>query len=256
MAEYDWTGCGSTNTTTDSCISLTADLIRYVNKVDTDSGWLMVRSSNGELCALFKYCKLSLLGTKKGRVYFKILEGTYSGSTASLSKDNADAYLGKIAPIQSPAELVVSYGKYIPNWVSVARNGQILKQQFATATIDGISFQTTMNTVWPEDQGYDGFYPIPSGKYNILLPDQPHNRNMTAFYKNAEPSLSNHQVWFPIKYGNHSRYVHVGNVSDGCTTVIDLKKWADIEEALIKHRGPDSASVGILTVKGIPERQK
>ncbi len=61
-------------------------------------------------------------------------------------------------------------------------------------------------------------------------------------------------MWFPIKYGNNSRYVHVGNVSDGCTTVLSLDKWAAIQEALISHRGPDG-SVGIMVVKGEPERK-
>lgn len=48
--------------------------------------------------------------------------------------------------------------------------------------------------------------------------------------------------------------MHVGNLSDGCTTVIDLARWADIHEALISHRSSDGNSVGKLIVKGRPER--
>ncbi len=63
-------------------------------------------------------------------------------------------------------------------------------------------------------------------------------------------------MWFPIEYGDNSRYVHVGNVSDGCATVLDLAKWADVHEALISHRALDGVSVATLTVQGNPERAK
>lgn len=64
------------------------------------------------------------------------------------------------------------------------------------------------------------------------------------------------QVWFPIKHGDNSRYVHVGNLSDGCVTVLDLARWADIHEALISHRSPDGESLAQLVVKGVPERAR
>jgi len=38
--------------------------------------------------------------------------------------------------------------------------------------------------------------------------------------------------------------------------VVDLAKWADIHEALIRHRSPDGYGVGKLIVKGKPERGK
>lgn len=67
------------------------------------------------------------------------------------------------------------------------------------------------------------------------------------------PSLHYDQVWFPINYSDNSRYVHVGNVSEGCVTVLDLAKWAAIHEALISHRTIDGRSVGQLVVTGTPE---
>jgi hypothetical protein len=63
-------------------------------------------------------------------------------------------------------------------------------------------------------------------------------------------------LWFPIVYGNNSRYVHVGNLSDGCTTVVDLALWGEVFEALISHRGKDGQSVGVLVVEGKPAREK
>jgi len=48
--------------------------------------------------------------------------------------------------------------------------------------------------------------------------------------------------------------VHIGNVSDGCVTVLDMNQWAAIHEAIISHRSPDGMGVATLVVKGKPER--
>lgn len=79
---------------------------------------------------------------------------------------------------------------------------------------------------------------------------------MTGFYRRVASSLKYDQVLFPIRYGNNSRYIHVGNLSEGCVTVLDLARWADVHEALSSHRTPDGKAVGKLIVKGKPERAK
>ena len=61
---------------------------------------------------------------------------------------------------------------------------------------------------------------------------------------------------FPIDHGDKSRYVHVGNVSEGCVTVLGLARWADIHEAQISHRDPSGKYAAKLVVKGTPERSK
>jgi hypothetical protein len=83
-----------------------------------------------------------------------------------------------------------------------------------------------------------------------------HKGNMTTFYRDSEPTLRHGQVWFPIQHGDNSRYIHAGNISDGCVTVLDLARWAAIHEALISHRAPDGRSVATLTVRGTPERSR
>lgn len=108
-----------------------------------------------------------------------------------------------------------------------------------------------MNTSWNGD-----FYPIPPGTYSILLPDFPHKKDYTNQYKTEYSRLSHHQVWFPISYGNNSRYVHVGNVSEGCATVLSLSSWSSIHEMLVSHRSADGNGVGTLIVKGKPERNR
>lgn len=247
----EWNGCGNTNSNGETCVEVNADVIRYVNKVDTDSGWVLVQlaEGSGPLLSMYKYAKVMLLGTKSGRTYFRVMEGEHAGKIVRMRTANAETYLGKTAPKQSGVVATVTYTHYDPKWVSIARGNQVLEQQFATLEVEGVSAQVVMNSVWGV-----GYYPIPAGTYRILLPDAPHNKDMTAFYQETEPSLSHHQVWFPIEYGDNSRYIHVGNLSDGCTTVVDLAKWSAIHEALISHRAPDATSVGTLIVKGTPQR--
>jgi hypothetical protein len=227
--------------------------ILYVNKIGED-GWLQARLGDSSTrLSLCKYTKVKLLESKKGITYFKVLDGSSTGKILSLMDANVREYLGKMPPLSSGLEVVVTYGKYEAQWVSKARENQKLDQQWAILTAGGLQVNVTMNTVWGTPENYT---PLPVGEYTIRLPDSPHNKNMTGFYRKAEPSLKYDQVWFPIEYGNNSRYVHVGNVSEGCVTVVDLAKWADIHEALISHRSPDGKSVGKLIVKGKPQKEK
>jgi hypothetical protein len=232
---------------------IAAGAIRYVNKVDS-GGWLRVLANHGADLYLHKYTKLVLQDTKGGRTYLNIMDGHNKGLTVSIKDTNATEYLGTMAPKLQAAMVVVDYQRYDAHWKSLPRGGQILKQQLAKLTVNGIHAVVTMNSVWKGDQGWRNYFPIAPGAYNILLPDAPHNKNATAFYKQYAPGLSNDQVWFPIQFGDNSRYIHVGHLSDGCTTVTDLDKWAAIHEALISHRSPDGVSVGKMVVQGHRER--
>lgn len=222
----------------------------YVNKVGSD-GWLqaLAEGSNQRL-SLFKYTKVSAVQSRGGRTYFTVMEGAAKGRVMSLTDANAKEHLGLIAPKATPAHITVTYGKYEESWYSQARNER-LPQQTAVLDVAGIKSTVTMNTVWGT-----GFFPLPPGTYTVLLPDVPHDANMTRFYRRVEPQLTFDQVWFPILFGNNSRYVHIGNVSDGCVTVMDFARWPAIHEALLSHRTADGRGVALLTVKGKPERER
>ncbi len=170
---------------------------------------------------------------------------------AVLYEANAKIYLGTAAPKIAAAVVTVTYGKYQEGWVSVARRGEKLDQQFANLKVGATTAQVTMNTVWGVQ-----FFPLPAGSYKIMVPDVPHAGNMTRFYRAVADRLKHDQVWFPIQYGDNSRYVHVGNVSEGCVTVVDLNAWASICQELVSHRSPDGKYVGTLVVTGKPERAK
>lgn len=256
-----WGGAGTTNTTPASHVPVTADVYRYVNKIGTD-GWLKTATGlpkPNDFLYLCKYTKVMLLNSKEGRTYFKVMDGAGAGKTVSLTDANTKEYLGKTPPKQSAVEVVVTYGKYVNDWASVARGGELLQQQMATMSVSGVTVSITMNSIWREDLVYKwnpSMFPIPAGEYRILLPDAPHKSNSTRFYRDTEPTLIHDQVWFPIEFGANDRFVHVGNLSEGCTTILDLEKWSGIHETLISHRAADGKSVGKLIVKGKPERTK
>jgi len=225
--------------------------VQYVNLVGTD-GWLQAQDdATMQRIALPKYTKVLVSPPHLGRVKFRVQEGAHLGRTLSLSEANARMYLGSKSSVQQPARMMVTYGRYVERWISEARGGQPIDQQMATVAINGLTVAVTMNSVW---NGL--FTPLEPGEYKVLLPDVPHRGNMTRFYRDTEPRLQFDQVWFPIQHGDNSRYVHVGNVSDGCVTVLDLARWADVHEALISHRSPDGRSVATLTVRGTPERPR
>lgn len=107
----------------------------------------------------------------------------------------------------------------------------------------------TLNSVW------GGTYtPIPKGTHAILAPDYSHQAISTAGYAAATPGMVGNDVWFPIGLNgsadNSSRYVHVGNLSEGCVTVYQLERWTAIYSYPISHRVPNSNGkrIGALVV--------
>ena len=50
---------------------------------------------------------------------------------------------------------------------------------------------------------------------------------------------------------NSSRYIHVGQLSEGCVTVYELEKWTALYEYLISHRvaGSLGRRIGRLIVQ-------
>jgi len=225
-------------------------MMLYVNKVAGD-GWLQVRQGAGGLMSLTKYTKLRRIESRLGRTFFEVMDGSLRGQVVSLSDAHAAEFVGSKAPDAAPARIVVTYGRYTEGWVSAARGGERLDQQMATLEVAGIRVAVTMNSVWGGK-----FTPIPAGQYAVSVPDAPHKQNMTRFYRTLAPGLKFDQVWFPIRYGDNSRFVHVGNLSEGCVTVLDLERWPDIHEALISHRSGDGTIVAQLMVAGNPERAR
>jgi hypothetical protein len=238
-----WQATATTNTQAGSQHRVTVDVARYVNKVD-DSGWVRVLDEVGANQVLCEFTKVILIGSKAGRTYFKVADGTNKGKTCSLKDENALIYLGKQAPRQQGATIEVTYGKR-EVWYSTVRKTNY-DQQLAEVFVDGVKVLATLNSIWNTPEKY---VPIPRGRYKIKIPDYPHDANMTRFYRSAAPDLMFDQVWFPIDFDNESRYVHVGNVSEGCVTILDLTKWTDLYRRIVGCRIPGTNYVGEIVVK-------
>lgn len=209
-------------------------------------GWLSVQKSDGKLQGLCAWTKVEVYKKARGRTYLKVLEGANTGLLGSLADENARRYLTKRRPVQGEAVLTVSGQRSVSGWYSRA-NKRYFEQQLAVLSHGRRTVNVTLNTKLLNEPG--SFTPIPHGEYRIKAPDFPHAEDYTEKYRSVAPTLKYDRVWFPIEYGNNSRYVHVGNISDGCVTVLDLERWADLYEFLIKHRMPGGRHVGKLVVK-------
>ena len=92
------------------------------------------------------------------------------------------------------------------------------------------------------------------GTHSVLSPDYSHQLISTSGYAAATPGMVGNDVWFPIglhgSLENSSRFVHVGNFSEGCVTMYQLERWTALYEYLISHRVPGSRGkrVGSLVV--------
>ncbi|WP_233862697.1 hypothetical protein [Paraburkholderia adhaesiva] len=243
---------------------------RYVKLTSFRSKWLTVLLSNegapGKPVSICEYTKTIIINSQNGYTFFKIADGNseYVGKVACISDDNVDKYLLKNPPSAAKATLLVQYSNMETRTKSLPRRDpgygghrdEILDQQWGVASIPGnSSIKVTLNSVWGQK-----YSPIPRGVHRIMAPENPHNSNMTDFYvKYAKDhgvgEVIADQVWFPIELkgtsGNSSRYVHIGNLSEGCVTVYDLNRWSDVYVFLISHRIPETRGkyVGYLEVK-------
>jgi hypothetical protein len=164
---------------------------------------------------------------------------------------NALLYEDKAA-LQTGVNIMVQRQKIevIP---SITR-GQNIMQETAMLRVNGLQMKITLNSiVIGAERQHEEHTPLPPGLYRVRLPDHPHDKSATDGYRSREePNLKNHQVWFPIEYGNNSRYIHVGHLSHGCVTVMQLAQWNALYQALIEHRMSGTEYVGqILISKSI-----
>lgn len=212
----------------------------------TDSGWLRVRLDNSKSASLCERTKIQITNSKEGRTYFRIMDGSFKGKLASLTDGNAKLYLSGEKPTisSSGAVIEVIYSGKERTIYSVIRKD--IRQIPARLSFTGNTATVSLTTI-----GADSLNPLPEGTYNILVPDVPHDKEYTEQYKPAYPALKCHQVWFPIEYQTNNRYVHVGAISEGCVTVLDLKLWNQIYDYLISHRRTDLRYVGKLIIRKI-----
>ena len=221
--------------------------ILYVNKVSL-SGWLLVGLRSGDKIPILEYTKVKILETKGGLTWFVIQDGTYSGTTSWLREANAKEYLGKKAPLQTGVNIMVQRQK-IEEIYSETR-GQIIIHETAMLRVNALQMKTTLNSIIKDPaRNQEDHTALPPGQYRVRVPDRPHPKDATDGYRQfEEPTLRNHQVWFPIEYGDNSRYIHVGHLSHGCVTVMQLNQWNALYQTLIEHRMSGTKYVGQILI--------
>lgn len=249
-----------TNTTVGSVHPIKIKIL-YTKSPDT-SGWLRVRlEPSGESAFLCEFVKVAI-SKEDDRTHFVIMEGQHKRKTASLKKENAAKCLVG-ATRGSGAKIVAkTVGR---QWlVSKPRRGEGRNQLVATLSFNGQSATITLDSdvryketnpmstnVGTEQQSK----PLPKGTYKIMTPEVPKQANMTEFYIDAPggyPDLKYHTVWFPVEYAaaHNSNFVHVGNLSEGCVTMYELKMWNPLYAYLISNRSDQEGKyVGTVTIE-------
>lgn len=228
---------------------------RYVSKVGKDA-WLLVKLDNGNMVSLPWCLKVNVLQTKNDRDHFEILEGAYKGSKASVSlknKSTGESYLIRGNKHLSPAQVTFNRATQ-----SLSFGGKGPFSAFSGA--------------------FGAYTQIGTGSYELSIPDAPHSATRAAY----DAYTNYHKTWFRIGTSlSGSRYLHVGEISEGCVTVrafqfdpqkpapagftdlptlpngalglpypatiAPLASWTDLYEYLINRRLSD-LSVGTLTV--------
>ncbi len=226
---------------------LAPNQILYVNKVPI-SGWLTVKLRSGRKIHILEYTKVKILETKLGRTWFLLLDSGHNGASASLSEAHAKEYLGKKAPLQTGVNIMVQRQK-IEEIYSLTRK-ELISQETAILRVNALQMKITLNSVIKEPKKkQEKHTALPPGQFRVRLPDLPHDKDLTAEYRlREEPNLRSDQVWFPIEYGDNSRYIHVGHLSHGCVTVMQLAQWNTLYQTLIGHRMSGTDYVGQILI--------
>lgn len=195
--------------------AIVTDAIQYIPNDDKGKGWLKVRIEDDKsIESLPTFLKVKPESSDGQREYFIPLEGAHHDKlvSAKLPDDGSSNLIPGIEH-QGAARASYSVSKKI-----LTINGQ------AYATVD------YKNAPWEK------------GVYDIEIPDYPHA--LGARYVQDAPRA---KTWFRIGHSGE-RYLHTGGRSLGCITVIEIKRWAEIYETLIKARKGDGVSAGVLEV--------
>lgn len=192
-----------------------ADIFRFVP--DISRGWLKVRMEPGGKLESIPYTlAIQYTETKSKREYFTILEGPYAGKSASVSLNDDGT----------------------TRFVSKDLRGPAVSFRFSkkSETLTNLSTGGNYKAITDPDN------PIPSGSYDIEIPDAPH-----ALGASYQDRANYAKTWFRAGHSG-DRYLHTGAVSAGCVTVSEVESWDEIYSSLIVARKGDKRSVGDLQV--------
>lgn len=189
--------------------------ICYVSAVHPN-GWLLVKMDNGITWPIPHYLKVNVTKIENDREYFTILEGRWKGTKASVKLASDALIRSFLSRSESHSGAATIFFKKNSEQLEIIGYG--IYRAFTDLT-----------------------NPIRNGRYDIEIPYEPHpgGASYTGYSKYAK-------TWFRL--GNMGdRFLHPGRVTLGCVTVIDIGKWTEIYNHLIRMR-KDERSIGVLTV--------
>lgn len=78
-------------------------------------------------------------------------------------------------------------------------------------------------------------------EYDIEIPDIPHPGGLHY------PEARYAKIWFRVGHSG-KRYIHTGEHSRGCITLLEQERWDELCKILSKARKDDGRSIGVLEV--------
>ncbi|TAN33582.1 hypothetical protein EPN28_02105 [Patescibacteria group bacterium] len=195
--------------------AVVSDAVRYVPDIDGSQGFLIVRIEDSKLVRpVPAFLKLKPERVSNEREYFIILEGPYRGKMASIKlRDNGSSWF--ISGVNHKPMIRAKY--------SISQKVFFLKDKKYQATD------------YPD-------MPWEKGLYDIEIPDYAH-KGGESYMDESKRAMT----WFKIGHSGE-RYLHAGGHSRGCMTIIEVKRWMEIYDSLIKARKGDFMSVGVLEI--------
>jgi hypothetical protein len=174
---------------------ISQNAIQYVPNISPD-GWLKVKLLEKNLSiSLPQGLKVQIQKIENNRQYFEILEGKFKGNTASvaLTKENDSYFTDQIQHLPAPHLI-------------------FMQKERKLIIPDLGEFQIDMHEL----------NEIPLGYYDLEIPDEAKPMDTTYI---AYTSYS--KTWFRIGHSG-DRFLHMGETSAGCITVIEKKMGYDL----------------------------
>lgn len=215
------------------------DGIRYIVIDEPSDGWINALSSSG-IISLCEYTKVQLLRKSNGRVHFKILDGhIMPGHEAIITEYEVSKYMKRTTRHQG-IHIVVENTKNREKFYSSVREKEFI-QHIGIIQYNNISIKCSLIT-----EGNQNIKTLPSGEYDILAPSQPYSSMKIENYRIDSDKGQFERVWFSIDNAQSGRHLHMGHVSRGSLTVLDINAWESLYKELIRNRidGNDTGEVG------------
>ncbi|MCV6628519.1 MAG: hypothetical protein OIF50_01530 [Flavobacteriaceae bacterium] len=182
----------------------------YIEKLG-GNGWLQVKLDDGFIWPLPEFLKVQV--TKSGeREFFEILEGRLMGKKASVKKKGWSFSDWDGSYFESDIR------RGFPHKAAAQMKFYLKSEKLEITGLGEYHAETKPTN------------PPPVGLHDIEIPYEPHS--LGATYTGQAKYA---KTWFRVGHTG-DRFLHCGDISEGCITVKDIDKWDEIYLYLIVAR--------------------